>query len=95
MSSISISGSSANWGNTQITRQQQHQQRMFNKVDSDGSGAVSASEFETMVSDISAKIGTSLGDSAELFGQMDGNGDGSLSSDEQQEGMKSVMPPPP
>lgn len=95
MSSISISGSSTGWGNTQINRQQQHQQRMFAKVDSDGSGAVSASEFKTMVNDVSAKTGTSLGDSSELFSQMDGDGDGSLSSDELQQGMKSAMPPPP
>lgn len=94
MTSISVSGASAGWASSQVNRQQQHQQRMFAKVDSDGSGAVSASEFDTMLSDIGSKTGSSLGDSGELFSRMDSDGDGSLSSDELQQGMKSLLPPP-
>ena len=96
MSSISsIGGAGGGWSTGHVHRQPPSQQRLFDKVDSDGDGGVSATEFESMVSDISAKTGNTLGDSAELFSQMDGDGDGSLSSSELQEGMKSLMPPPP
>jgi Ca2+-binding EF-hand superfamily protein len=95
MSTISgISGSSNAWAALNTQRNQQHQARMFAKVDSDGSGAVDQTELGSMLSDISAKTGTSLGDSKELFTKMDSNADGSLSSDELDQGMKDLLPPP-
>lgn len=91
MSSISgISGASNGWATNQASRQQ-HQQRMFSKVDSDGSGGVSASEFDNMMSNVSSKTGASLGDSSEMFSKMDSDGDGSLTSGELGNGMKSAM----
>lgn len=95
MSAISgISGSSNAWASVSNQRTQ-HQAKMFAKVDSDGSGGVDATELNSLVSKISEKTGVSLGDSTEMFSQMDNDGDGSLSSGELDEGMKSLMPPPP
>ncbi|NVO05696.1 MAG: EF-hand domain-containing protein [Rhodoferax sp.] len=95
MSSISSASRSSNvWAALNTQRNQQHQSRMFAKVDTDGSGSVDQTELSSMLSDISAKTGTSLGDSKELFTKMDSNGDGSLSSDELAKGMKDLLPPP-
>jgi hypothetical protein len=95
MSTISAVSSSSNaWAALNTQRQQQHQAKMFAKVDADGSGGVNQTELSSMLSDISAKTGTSLGDSKELFSKMDGNSDGSLSSDELAQGMKDLLPPP-
>lgn len=95
MSSISgVSSSSASnaWANA-ITQRNQMQAKMFSKVDTDSSGSVDQTELSTMLSDISAKTGTTL-DSEKLFNAMDSNSDGSLSSDELASGMQSAMPPP-
>jgi hypothetical protein len=94
MSTISGVSSSSNAWAALNTQRNQHQAKMFAKVDSDGSGTVDQAELSTMLSDISAKTGTSLGDSKELFTKMDSNADGSLSSDELAQGMKDVLPPP-
>ncbi len=95
MSTISgVSGASNPWAALNSQRSQ-HQAKMFAKVDADSSGGVDQTELSTMLADISEKTGVSLGDSKELFTQMDSNSDGSLSSDELGEGMKSLMPPPP
>ena len=91
MSTISgVSGSSNAWAALN-TQRSQHQAKMFAKVDADSSGGVDQAELSTMLDDISKKTGTSLGDSKELFTKMDSNGDGSLSSDELDAGMKSLM----
>ena len=89
-----VSGSSNAWAALN-TQRNQHQAKMFAKVDTDGNGSVNEAELSTMLSDISEKTGTSLGDSKELFTKMDSNSDGSLSSDELDAGMKALMPPPP
>jgi Ca2+-binding EF-hand superfamily protein len=95
MSTISgVSSSSSAWAAVSAQRAQ-HQAKMFAKVDTDSSGGVDQTELSTMLSDISSKTGTSLGDAKELFTQMDSNSDGSLSSDELDSGMKALMPPPP
>ncbi|WP_296509028.1 EF-hand domain-containing protein [Rhodoferax sp.] len=95
MSTISgVSSSSSAWAAVSAQRAQ-HQAKMFAKVDTDSSGGVDQTELSTMLSDISSKTGASLGDAKELFTQMDGNSDGSLSSDELDSGMKALMPPPP
>lgn len=94
MSSISsVSGSSNAWANA-ISQRNQMQTKMFAKVDSDSSGGVDQTELSTMLSDISAKTGTTL-DAEKLFSTMDSNSDGSISSDELSTGMQSVMPSPP
>nr|WP_315478602.1 EF-hand domain-containing protein [uncultured Rhodoferax sp.] len=95
MSTISgVSGSSNAWAALN-TQRSQHQAKMFAKVDTDGSGGVDQTELGSMLSKISAKTGASVGDAKELFTQMDSNSDGSLSSDELDAGMQTLMPPPP
>jgi Ca2+-binding EF-hand superfamily protein len=95
MSTISsVSSSSTAWAALH-TQRSQHQAKMYAKVDTDSSGGVDQAELATMLTDVSKKTGVSLGDSKELFTQMDSNADGSLSSDELAKGMQTLMPPPP
>jgi len=94
MSTISgVSGASNPWAALN-TQRNQHQARIFAKVDADSSGGVDQTELSTMLADINKKTGVSLGDSKELFTKMDSNSGGSLSSDELGQGMKDLMPPP-
>lgn len=92
MSTISgLGGGNRSWQIAEggQSRKAEHEARMFAKVDSDGSGGVDATELASMLE----HTGQS-GDSAELLKKMDGNGDGSLSSDELSQGMRDLMPPP-
>jgi Ca2+-binding EF-hand superfamily protein len=94
MSSISsVSGASSAWPDPGAMRAAM-KERMFAKVDTDGSGSVDKSEMQTMVEAIAIKSGKSVGSADELMTKMDGNGDGSLSSDELDAGMKSLLPAP-
>ncbi len=95
MSSISsVGGASSAWPDPGATRAAM-KERMFAKVDTDGSGSVDKSEMQTMLKAIASKNGESLGSADELMTEMDRNGDGSLSSDELDAGMKSLLPAPP
>lgn len=102
MSSISgISGASSAWSAMIAMRGNRppggrDPAEMFAKVDSDGNGSVDEAELQTMLDDISEKTGTGFDASAgELLSKMDSDGDGSLSQAELDEGMRSIMPPPP
>lgn len=91
MSTISgVSGSGNAWA-ASTTQRNNHQARMFAKVDADGSGSVDQAELGTLLDKISQKTGASVGDTAKVFTSMDSNGDGSLSADELGKGMKSLM----
>ena len=93
MSTISgLGGANRSWDTAQPTRRAEHEARMFAKVDSDGSGGVDATELAAMLD--KGPLSGQSGDSAELLKRMDGNGDGSLSSDELSQGMRELMPPP-
>ena len=89
MSTISGLGSVNRSWDSGASRKAEHEARMFAKADSDGSGGVDATELGAMLE----HAGQS-GDSAELLKQMDGDGDGSLSSDELSQGLRELMPPP-
>ncbi len=94
MSSInSVGGASSAWPDPGAPRAAM-KERMFAKVDTDGSGSVDKSEMQTMLKDIASKTGKSVGSADELMTRMDSNGDGSLSSDELDAGMKSLLPKP-
>ncbi len=68
---------------------------MLAKADTDKSGGVDKTELQGVLDDIAEKTGVAAtGDTAELFGKMDADGDGSLSGEELAEGMKDVMPKP-
>jgi len=91
MSSISgVSSQSNAFANAQRS---QMQEKMFSKVDANGSGGVDQAELQSLFTDIIQKTGQTL-NANDAFTTMDSNADGSLSSDELATGMKSVMPPP-
>lgn len=94
MSSISSVGSASSaWPDPGATRAAM-KERMFAKVDTDGSGGIDKSEMQTMLKDISSRSGMSVGSAHELMTKMDSNGDGNLSSDELDAGMRSLLPAP-
>jgi hypothetical protein len=68
--------------------------KMFARVDTDGSGGVDKAELQGVLDRIAQKSGASAGSADELLSKMDSNGDGTLGKDELDEGMKSLMPKP-
>jgi hypothetical protein len=68
--------------------------RMFAKVDTDGSGGVDASELQKVLDKVSERSGKDVGKASDLMTQWDSDGNGNLSSDELDTGMKSLMPAP-
>ncbi|WP_114973855.1 EF-hand domain-containing protein [Rhodoferax ferrireducens] len=97
MSTISgVSGSGDAWAAMKAQRSQM-QAKMFAKVDTDSSGGVDKTELQGLLTDVAQKTGVTNDSSSsdELFSKMDSNSDGSLSSDELDQGMQSLMPPPP
>ena len=95
MSTISgISSASSAWSEMSSTRASARADKMFSKVDADGSGSVDTSELQSMLDDISTHTGNTLGRADEVLKKMDSDGSGSLSKDELDTGMKSLMPPP-
>ena len=84
MSSIGgISGASSAASYLSVSRSQMRE-KAFAKVDADSSGSVDTTEL----------TGQSLGSAEDLLATMDSDGSGSLSSDELDTGMKSLMPAP-
>ncbi len=95
MSTIATVGSSSSaWSGLSASRAGPTKEKMFAKVDSDGSGGVDSSELQAMLDKMSERTGQSLGMADELLAKMDANADGSLDADELDSGMKSLMPPP-
>jgi len=95
MSSISGVSSNASAWSAMSTSRASRQQEMFNKIDSDGSGGVDATELQSMLDDIAKHTGTaSTTTAADALTKMDSNGDGSLDSSEMEAGMKSILPEP-
>lgn len=93
MSTISgLGGADRSWQNSNSSRRAEHEARMFAKVDSDGSGGVDATELAAMLE--KGPLSGLAGDSAEQLKKMDGNGDGSLNSEELSQGMRDLMQPP-
>ena len=94
MSSIGgISGASSAASYLSVSRSQMRE-KAFAKVDADSSGSVDTTELQGMLDDITKKTGQSLGSAEDLLATMDSDGSGSLSSDELDTGMKSLMPAP-
>lgn len=92
------SAASAGWSALGASRAMRPQppskEDLFQKVDSDGSGGVDATELGSMLGAMAQKSGQSVGDASERFSQFDTDGSGSLSVDELDSGMKSLMPAP-
>ncbi|MGJ7488412.1 XopAW family type III secretion system calcium-binding effector [Variovorax sp. LT2P21] len=92
MSAISgVSSASNSW----FDMRSQMQAKMLAKADTDKSGGVDKTELQGVLDNIAEKTGVAAtGDTAELFGKMDADGDGSVSGEELAEGMKDLMPKP-
>jgi Ca2+-binding EF-hand superfamily protein len=69
--------------------------KLFAKLDADGSGGVDATELQTLLDKLGATTGQSVGgsDAAATFKAMDSNGDGSLAKDELDAGLKKLLAP--
>lgn len=89
-----IGGASSAWSCMAAARGKM-QEKMFEKVDVDASGGIDTTELQGLLDDVAKKTGVSGStDAGELLAKLDGNGDGSLNSDELAEGMRSILPPP-
>jgi len=67
---------------------QQVQQRIFQRADSDGSGAISQQEFESAAANAP---GGGIPDAEAAFAKLDGDGDGQLSQDEFAAGLREAI----
>lgn len=100
MSTISAIGGASSWssiaGSSSARRPERPDpDKMFAKIDSDGSGAVDKTELQAMLDDMATRSGKTGKLSAdELLAKADANGDGSLDKTELDQGMKSLMPAP-
>jgi Ca2+-binding EF-hand superfamily protein len=96
MSTISgISSASSAWSEMSgSARSTSRADRMFAKVDADGSGSVDKTELQGLLDKMAEKSGNTLGSADDLMTKMDSDGNGSLSKDELDAGMKSLMPKP-
>ena len=96
MSTISgVSSASSAWSQMSgSARSTSRADRMFAKVDADGSGSVDKTELQGMLDKMAEKSGNTLGSADDLMTKMDSDGNGSLSKDELDTGMKSLMPKP-
>lgn len=64
----------------------------FERVDRDGSGSVDTRELQSLLDVQAERSGSSAADAGELIGQLDGDGDGALSSSEMEAGRDLLMP---
>src|SRR5450830_742892 len=101
MSSLSsVTQSSNGWANAMPPKPAgggKATERLFSEFDTDSSGSVDSTELQSLLSDVSQKTGLSISSStaADLLSASDSNGDGSLSANELDSALKSVLPPPP
>lgn len=94
MSTISGTSGSNAWSAMSTSRADM-KDKMFAKVDSDGSGTVNTTELQSMLDDIAKRSGTtSTTSAADTLSKLDSNGDGSLDKDELDKGMKDLLPAP-
>jgi hypothetical protein len=93
MSTISGIGGGA-WAAQAMPDMSTMRQRMFAKVDTDGSGGVDAAELQKTLDKVSERSGQGLDKASDLMTRWDSDGNGNLSSDELDTGMKSLLPSP-
>lgn len=102
MSSIgSISGAGSAWYGASAVRPTRPPSgpdpaEAFAKVDTDGSGSVDATELQSLLDKVPAQNGsdTTTASATDTLKKFDSNSDGSLSEEELDQGMKSLMPAP-
>jgi Ca2+-binding EF-hand superfamily protein len=77
-----------------VQSMQQFKEKMFSKIDSDGSGGIDKTEFSDIAKKMSEMSGSSISVD-DVFPRYDANGDNSLSMDELDSFNKDNPPPPP
>ena len=77
-----------------VQSMQQFKEKMFSKIDSDGSGGIDKTEFSDLAKKMSEMRGSSP-NVEDVFSKYDTNGDSSLSIDEMDSFMKDNAPTPP
>jgi Ca2+-binding EF-hand superfamily protein len=82
-----------NYSQTSAVRSRPDPAEMFSKVDTDGSGGISQTELESLITNMSNKTGKSV-DSTNGVKTYDKDGNGELSQDELKSFMEATMPPP-
>lgn len=81
MSSINALGG-GQWATTHMPRLAEARQKMFDRVDADGSGSVDATELQTSLDKVAEKTGRTPADATQVLQQADRDGDGSLNAKE-------------
>jgi Ca2+-binding EF-hand superfamily protein len=77
-----------------VQSMQQFKEKMFSKIDSNGSGGIDKTEFSDLAKKMSEMSGSSP-NVEDVFSRYDANGDSSLSIDEMDSFMKDNAPTPP
>lgn len=91
MSTISaIGGSAGAW--PALGSPGRMKEQLFAKVDAEGSGGVDKTALQGLLDKVASRSGAAAGSAEDLFAGIDS--DGSVSADELDQGMKSLMPPP-
>ncbi|WCM87122.1 XopAW family type III secretion system calcium-binding effector [Acidovorax sp. NCPPB 3576] len=94
MTTISSVGSA--WSSASVQRASRpgpSPERLFGKLDADGSGGVDGTELQGLLDKVAKKSGVDSGTSAsDLIQKYDSDGNGSLSSDELSKTLESVLP---
>ncbi|MFG6466978.1 EF-hand domain-containing protein [Roseateles sp. BYS87W] len=89
MSTISgLGGQARNW-ETVASRRAEQEAKRFAQLDTNGSGGVDASELSSVLKQAGVDS-----DGTELLNALDKDGSGEVSSDELQQGLRDLMPPP-
>lgn len=92
---ISSISSSLGYGSQMgVQSMQQFKEKMFSKIDSDGSGGIDKAEFSDLAKKMSEMSGSSP-NVDDVYSKYDANGDSSLSMDEMDSFMKDNAPTPP
>ncbi len=92
---ISSISNSLNFGSQMgVQSMQQFKEKMFSKIDSDGSGGIDKTEFSDLAKKMSEMSGSSP-NVEDVYSKYDANGDKSLSMDEMDSFMKDNAPTPP
>lgn len=93
MSSIEQVGSAGpTWAAMSGDRASRMKDRLFEKADADGSGAVDGKELKSMLADMARRSGQSAPDADPLMSQLDSDGNGSLDKNELAQGLRSLLP---
>ena len=91
---MSIGGIGSCGGGYNFPSLSEMRQNMFDRMDQDGNGLISKTEFQTAAAERAKKTGQAM-DVDKLFAAIDTNQDGSIDKSENDAAMENMKPPPP